>query len=173
MDIFKPIWSVLGLILAIIVFLFILIGIDSYKRSFDTIEVKNSTFDFQKQVRRKGYVSKGLYMNFAKEIGSTGKYKIEMTHIKHKIFPLLSSNKLYTPEQPWIELDEDHYNNEILKSIFSNPTVNYNMKVDDDFKVEVTSTDTTLSEYLSHMLNIKYFGQIDVKYGGKVLNEVH
>lgn len=170
----KIIISIFGIFFAFVFFLIVMLKFYQYTVDLDKMSVKNSVNQFQKDVRKKGYITKQLYMNLASDIGSTGIYKIELIHGQPRVYPLKPTDRLYKADKPWIELEEKHYSNEILPVILGKDSKDYYMEYGDDFEVRVTKVDKTALEYISSMIGLKYYEPLDFKLGGKVQNdEVH
>lgn len=170
----KTITGIFGIFFAFVFFLIVMIKFCQYSVDIDRMTVKNSVNQFQKNVRKKGYITKQLYMNLASDIGSTGMYKIELTHSIPKVYPLKPTDPLYSADKPWIELDEKHYSNEIIPVILGKDSKDYYMSYGDDFKVHVTKVGKTGLEYILSVLGLKYYEPLDFPLGGMVQNdEVH
>lgn len=94
-------------------------------------EVRAATNDFQKEVRKDGYVDLNNYNVFLNRLNSTEKvYDVQIIHTSKLVYPNTSVSEGFSIEHI------DHGNKEVIPTIYNNQK--YLMKYGDDFKVEVS-----------------------------------
>lgn len=117
-----------------ILFLFAIGPLNSiYKATDDIIyqEVRSATNDFQKEVRKDGYLDLETYNNFLNKLNATGKmYDIKIIHTSNLAYPNNSVSEGFSIERI------KYGNKSIIPTIYNNQK--YTMKYGDDFKIEVT-----------------------------------
>lgn len=127
--------------------------------------VRTATNNFQKEVRKNGYVDLDTYNKFLYELSKTKKvYKIELIHGSKLVYP-----KGINDYQP---VNIKHGNIEIYNQIFSKKK--YLMRYGDNFKVTINETEVANSRILSSIkkLNLKN-NLMTFSSGGVVENEVN
>lgn len=140
---------------------------------YNQVNVINNRF--QKEVRTRGYIDRGMYDSFIKELTNTGRiYDVEMLHRSIKYYPLSEDLKEYTVEKPYSIEYFKHNEYEILNEIY-NKDKRYLMRIGDDFTVTVRDQGTRGSKVLWNVIggtkenNTLIFST----YGGMVENEVN
>lgn len=94
-------------------------------------EVRAATNEFQKEVRKDGYVDLKTYNNFLNRLNATGKvYDIKLIHTSSLIYPNSSAPEGFSIEKI------DYGNKDIIPTIYDNQK--YLMKYGDDFKVQAS-----------------------------------
>lgn len=136
-------------IIAIIVAFVLVVIVPNYNLSWATNNklgdyVYNQTDDFQKAVRKKGYIEKKDYENYLINLSKTHKsFEVEMIHTKITYYPLTPTSPGYTADKPYSEEDFKYDNSKILGTLYSktNPG-DYVMNVGDNFKITVLEKDS-------------------------------
>lgn len=102
-------------------------------QSIDNIiyqEVREATNDFQKEVRKDGYVDLKTYNLYLNRLNSTGKvYDIKLIHTSNLVYPNASVSQGFSIEKI------KYGNKSIIPTIYDNKK--YLMKYGDDFKIEI------------------------------------
>ncbi|MVX63750.1 hypothetical protein GKZ28_08585 [Clostridium chromiireducens] len=128
----KDVLSDTFLIIATLI-LFIVGPIYVSYQSLDNIiyqEVKAATNDFQKEVRKNGYIDLNTYNLYLNRLNSTGKiYDIELIHTSNLVYPDTSTAEGFSTQRI------SYGNKSIIPIIYDNKK--YTMKYGDDFKIEV------------------------------------
>lgn len=158
--------SFVGLILGLIL-LFVGPIYDAYSTSDKMVDtmVNSSISNFQKEVRKDGYVDYETYYDFLSNLNRTGRvYKVEFTHTNKLVYPNPTNPLDYEIHK--FEYGQDY----ILKSIKDNGK--YYMNYGDDFKVLVKESEIAPSRKLISMLSGSGDKHLMFSSGGMVENEV-
>ncbi|MSS64255.1 hypothetical protein [Velocimicrobium porci] len=139
---------------------------DLYIQSY----VLEETAEFSEMVKNNGYLSKGMYERFLKNLQVTNQiYSIHMTH-KHKVFyPVYDLNGVFTEQ---VRTDYiNFYEQEILDNIYEK-NGEYQFCQGDYFSVEVQNVSETWAERFQKVI----FGRnavntIHITYGGLIRDE--
>ncbi|NFL43525.1 hypothetical protein FDB61_17820 [Clostridium botulinum] len=94
-------------------------------------EVRAATNDFQKEVRKDGYVDLKTYNTYLNRLNATGKvYDISLVHTSNLVYPNALASEGFSVEHI------KYGNKSIIPIVYNNEK--YLMKYGDDFKIEVT-----------------------------------
>ncbi|WP_394884932.1 hypothetical protein [Clostridium butyricum] len=163
----KNIVSDMFMLLAMVVIFLIGPVYVSYQ-SLDNIiyqEVRAATNDFQKEVRKDGFVDLDTYNNYLNRLNATGKvYEVNLTHTSNLVYPNSSASEGFSIERI------KYGNKSIIPTIYDKEK--YLMKYGDDFKIEVTEKNAGYSAMLIGLLSKK--GNIQIQFwsdGGMVQNQ--
>lgn len=162
--------NVLGDAFAIfaILFLFIVGPIYVSYQSLDSIiyqEVKSATNDFQREVRKDGYIDLENYNRYMNRLNATRKvYDIKLIHTSNLVYPNSNVSDGFSIEKI------SYSNKNIIPTIYDHNK--YLMKYGDDFKIEVTEKTPGYSYMLIGLASGKSDFQIQFwSDGGMVQNQ--
>lgn len=151
----------------VVVYVLFLIGvlIPSYANSDNKIDtyVKVNINDFQKEVRKNGYIDLKTYNDFTSQLSRTGKiYDIYLIHKSRLVYPKGNGD---------FSVEKIAYSNyQIFNKI--NNDEKYTMKNGDDFKVIVQERIPGTSKFLMGLLTMTLPEKNLFSNGGMVENEI-
>lgn len=173
--------KVIALIIAVLL-LYIFPVENMLTRQDDTTRVfiLNRTTEFVDSVRNLGYITPLMYMQFTRDLASTGNlYNIEMEH-RH-----ISIDPVYTDPDDITSFQHDYgynskalYTDEIIDVLFPETVIssgdcNYYLSKGDTFTVRVSNKNKTMASRIQEMLYLRDLPleRISVRYGGMVRDE--
>lgn len=171
-------------LLSVLLLYFIPAG-ESARRQDDLsrIIVYQKTAAFVDSVRTKGYITPTMFLDFTKEIETTGNvFQVEMEHQHKRYHPEYGD-----PANPETFLDrfsviyDSFYTSDIMNVLFpeseqpkDEPSRRYVMSAGDFFNIKVYSLNRTASSVFAEAFGVPQSGDrpdIWFPYGGMVLNE--
>lgn len=163
--------SILSDVIACILIL-LLLFVGPIYQNFETTDklvdsIANSTItNFQKEVRKSGYIDFELYNDFLNELSKTGRvYKVTIIHTNRLVYP----SKLIPNDY---EIHEIKYSNDIIIKTIQDGASKYFMKYGDDFKVIIKEKEVAPSRLLTGIIGGKSGSLLTFSSGGMIENEV-
>ena len=123
--------------------------------------------NYDKLIRKQGYVDQDTYMNLLNDLCMTGEvYDVKLIHTSRLAYPSQKNSNDY-------EIHELKYSNDIILNTIKDGKSKYCMRYGDDFRIDIKETKVAPSRLLSSMFYNKVSSTLVTHTtGGMVENEV-